>query len=86
MATLCMVLNSDCPFIRGLGTELVKRSEILARDLGCEVAVAIGQFFFKNKNKKHKRCLNDSNLVPQPDCVGITGSKTAKFTPKFLEN
>jgi hypothetical protein len=45
MATLCMVLNSDCPFIRGLGTELVKRSEILARDLGCEVAVAIGQVF-----------------------------------------
>ncbi len=27
---------------RGLGTELVKRSEILARDMGCEVAVAIG--------------------------------------------
>jgi hypothetical protein len=37
-------LNWDCPSIRGLGTELVKRSEILARDLGCEVAVAIGQF------------------------------------------
>jgi len=27
--------------VRGLGTELVKRSEILARDMGCEVAVAI---------------------------------------------
>jgi hypothetical protein len=30
--------------IRGLGTELVKRSEILARDMGCEVAVAIGMY------------------------------------------
>lgn len=27
--------------VRGLGTELVRRSEILARDMGCEVAVAI---------------------------------------------
>jgi hypothetical protein len=46
MATPYMVLNWDYPSIRGLGTELVKRSEILARDLGCEVAVAIGQFLF----------------------------------------